>query len=60
MCGVIGVEFRKGFLRLPGYEVGPFDAVFGLTRDGGEGAEGDCGAGGVHVELAFEAGCHCW
>lgn len=60
VLGVVLVELGEGFLFVPGDDVGPFDAVFWLTGDAREGAEGDGGAGGMHVELAFEAGGDGW
>lgn len=59
MFRVVVVEFWEGLFGFPGDYVGPFDAVFGLAGDGCECAERDGGAGGVHVELTFEAGCDC-
>lgn len=53
---VVGVEGFVLALFFPCDYVRPFDAVLGLPGDGGEGAEGDCGSRGVHVELAFDAG----
>lgn len=57
---VVVVELGEGLFLLPGDDVGPFDAVLGLTGDGGEGTEGYGCSWCVHVELAFDAGGHAW
>lgn len=55
MLRVVLVKLGERLLLVPGDDVGPLDAVFGLPRDGGNGAEGHGGARGVHVELALDA-----
>ena len=54
--GIVGVEDVVFAVFFPRDYVGPFDAVSGLTRDGGKGAERDSWPRGVHVQLAFYAG----
>ena len=60
MLRIVIVEFGEWLLLLPSHDVSPFDAVFGLAGDSGECAERNCSSWCVHVELAFDAGCHGW
>lgn len=55
--GVVLVELGKGLVPVPSDDVRPLDAVLGLARYRGNGAERDGSARGVHVELALDARC---
>lgn len=58
MFRIVLIQLGKGLLLIPGNYVGPFDAMFGLSRDRSNSTERNSGSRGMHVELAFDAGGH--
>lgn len=54
VCWVVFVEFWEGFFLVLGDDVGLFDVVFGLVRDGCDGVEWNGSLRCVYIELVFD------